>query len=186
MRLVSNTGQSPSAPATITQQYALGFRLGSHGQSYEISSVSIDLAAAPSSLTVSLWIGGVPEIAVGGASNAQRELFEFNNPASFQAGRNKFTAPAGTFAYPNVNYFIVLSGFGSSLQVKETTSDAEDPARRGGSQSSSTTAKVRALGTTGTLELIPRRAAACCSWPSRARGGPAAFWLRLTRTASRG
>ena len=56
--LVSNTGQSAST-ANITQQYALGFRLGDHGQGYEISSVSIDLAAAPSSLTVSLWSGGV-------------------------------------------------------------------------------------------------------------------------------
>ena len=37
--LVSNTGQSASS-ANITQQYALGFRLGDHGQGYEISSVS--------------------------------------------------------------------------------------------------------------------------------------------------
>ena len=58
--LVSNTGQSPSTTASITQRYAMGFRLGDHGQGYEISSVSIDLAAAPSSLTVSLWSGGVP------------------------------------------------------------------------------------------------------------------------------
>ena len=56
--LVSNTGQSSSATANITKRYALGFRLGDHGQGYEISSVSIDLAAAPSSLTVSLWSGG--------------------------------------------------------------------------------------------------------------------------------
>ena len=46
--LVSNTGQSASATATITQQYAMEFTLGDHGQGYEISSVSIDLAAAPS------------------------------------------------------------------------------------------------------------------------------------------
>ena len=59
--LVSNTGQSASATANITQQYAVGFRLGDHGQGYEISSVSIELAAAPSSLTVSLWSGGVEE-----------------------------------------------------------------------------------------------------------------------------
>ena len=57
--LVSNTGQSHSAKADITQQYAQGFRLGDHGQGYEISSVSIELAAVPSNLTVSLWSGGV-------------------------------------------------------------------------------------------------------------------------------
>ena len=45
--LVSNTGQSASATANITQRYAVGFRLGDHGQGYEISSVSIELAAVP-------------------------------------------------------------------------------------------------------------------------------------------
>ena len=45
--LVSNTGQSASANADITQNYAQGFRLGNHGQGYEISSVSIELAAQP-------------------------------------------------------------------------------------------------------------------------------------------
>ena len=121
-KLVSNTGQS-SATANITQQYALGFRLGDHGQGYDISSVSIDLAAAPSRLTVSLWSGGVD-----GAlqSNTAYKLFEFANPSSLAVGLNKFTAPAGAFAYQGVNYFIVLSGFGSSLSIKQTTSNNED------------------------------------------------------------
>ena len=121
--LVSNTGQSPSSTANITQQYAVGFRLGDHGQGYEISSVSIDLAAVPSDLTVSLWSGGVE----GGISaNSASHLFDFANPSSFAVGLNEFTAPAGAFAYQNVNYFIVLSGFGASLSIKETTSDNED------------------------------------------------------------
>ena len=47
--LVSNTGQSASATANITQQYAMEFTLGSYGQGYELSSVSIELAAVPSS-----------------------------------------------------------------------------------------------------------------------------------------
>ena len=51
------------------------------------------------------------------------KLFDFANPSSFAVGLNEFTAPAGAFAYQNVNYFIVLSGFGSSLSIKETTSD---------------------------------------------------------------
>ena len=121
-KLVSNTGQS-SATANITQQYALGFRLGDHGQGYDISSVSIDLAAAPSRLTVSLWSGGVE-----GAlqSNTAYKLFDFANPSSLAVGLNKFTAPAGAFAYQGVNYFIVLSGFGSSLSIKQTTSNNED------------------------------------------------------------
>ena len=54
--LVSNTGQSASATTNITQQYALEFTLGDYGQGYEIASVSIELAAVLSSLTVSLWI----------------------------------------------------------------------------------------------------------------------------------
>ena len=95
-KLVSNTGQSASATANITQRYAQGFRLGDHGQGYEISSVSIELAAEPSSLTVSLWSGAVEG---GFAANNANKLFDFANPSSFAVGLNEFTAPAGAFAY---------------------------------------------------------------------------------------
>ena len=121
--LVSNTGQSHSATATITGRYDMGFKLGSHGQGYEISDVSIELAAAPSSLTVSLWMGFAPGSSFAGAHT---KLFDFENPSSFKVGLNRFSAPPGAFAYQNVDYFIVLSDFGSSLSIKETTSDAED------------------------------------------------------------
>ena len=145
--LVSNLGQSASAPVGIFHQYAQGFRLGKHGQGYEISSVSIDLAAAPSSLTVSLWIGATPGYTFGGV--VEYKLFDFTNPTSFKVGLNKFTAPAGAFAYHNVNHFIVLSGFGSSLSIRETTSDAEDPGGETGAILWNDT-RVRALGSTGT------------------------------------
>ena len=143
--LVSNTGQSTSATANITQRYAVGFRLGDHGQGYEISSVSIELAAVPSSLTVSLWSGGVQ----GGLNaNVATKLFDFADPSSFAVGLNEFTAPAGAFAYQNVNYFIVLSGFGSSLSIKETTSDDEDTGGETGAVIYDKAA-VRALSDTG-------------------------------------
>ena len=142
--LVGNLGQT-SASAEITQQHATGFRLGGHGQGYEITSVEIDLAAAPSSLTVSLWISapfGHPSHGL-----VQRRLFDFVNPGSFEVGVNEFTAPAGAFAYPNVQYWIVLSGFGSSVSIMETASDGED---RGGEAGAIVEdgAKVRALGST--------------------------------------
>ena len=143
-KLVSNTGQS-STTANITKRYALGFRLGDHGQGYEISSVSIDLAAAPSRLTVSLWSGGVEG---GFQPNSAYKLFDFENPRSFTAGLNKFTAPAGAFAYPNVNYFVVLSGFGSTLSIKETTSNNEDAGGETGAVIYDDAA-VRALSDTG-------------------------------------
>ena len=142
--LVSNTGQSASATATITQQYAQEFTLGDHGQGYELSSVSIDLAAAPTDLTVSLWIGDHPV-----TSSAPRiKLFDFENPASFQVGLNRFTAPAGVLAYQSVRYYIVLTGFGSSLSIKETTSDDEDAGGEAGAELGNT-ARVRALSETG-------------------------------------
>ena len=152
--LVSNTGQSPSATANIDKRYAQGFRLGDHGQGYEISSVSIDLAAAPSSLTVSLWSGGVP-----GAlqPNSAYKLFDFANPSSFAVGLNEFTAPAGAFAYQNVNYFIVLSGFGSSLSINETTSDNEDAGGETGAVIYDDAA-VRALSDTGYWVISDDRA----------------------------
>ena len=142
--LVSNTGQSASATANITQQYAQEFTLGDHGQGYELSSVSIDLAAAPTDLTVSLWIGDHPV-----TSSAPRiKLFDFENPASFQVGLNRFTAPAGVLAYQSVRYYIVLTGFGSSLSIKETTSDDEDAGGEAGAELGNT-ARVRALSETG-------------------------------------
>ena len=144
--LVSNTGQSHSVTADITKQYAMGFRLGSHGQGYEISSVSIELAAAPSSLTVSLWAGGPDGYTFRTA--ALNKLFDFENPPSFKVGLNKFTAPAGAFAYQNVNHFIVLSGFGSELSIKETTSDDEDSGGEEGAVLHDS-ARERALGSTG-------------------------------------
>ena len=122
--LVSNTGQTPASVASITQQYAMGFQLGDHGQGYEISSVSIDLTAAPSSLTVSLWTAGTPGSTAAGTHKAK--LFEFQNPDSFTVGLNEFTAPPGAFAHAGLNYFVVLSGFGASLSINETTSDNED------------------------------------------------------------
>ena len=143
--LVSNTGQSASANADITQRYAVGFRLGDHGQGYEISSVSIELAAVPSSLTVSLWSGGVEG---GLQANTASKLFEFAKPSSFAVGLNEFTAPAGAFAYQNVNYFIVLSGFGATLSIKETTSDDEDAGGETGAVIYNSAA-VRALSDTG-------------------------------------
>ena len=144
--LVSNTGQPASATATITQQYAMGFRLGNHGQGYKISRVSIELAEAPSSLTVSLWISSHPEYRSGGV--AHRKLFDFTNPTSFRVGLNEFTAPVGAFAYQNVDYFIVLSDFGSSLSIKETTSDDQDPGGETGAILFNS-ACVRALNETG-------------------------------------
>ena len=127
--LVGNTGQSPTATKTITGDYAMRFKLGTHGQGYEISSVSIDLAVAPSSLSVSLWTGGPPGSTYAGTRQAK--LFEFENPASFQAGLNEFTAPAGVYACHNLDHWVVLSGFGSSLSITETTSDDEDAGETG-------------------------------------------------------
>ena len=140
--LVSNTGQSASASAMITEQYALEFHLGAHGQGYELSSVSIELAAVPSDLTVSLWIGGQA------GSGTANKVFDFENPSSFGVGLNEFTAPAGAFAYQNVRYWIVLSGFGSSLSIRETTSDGEDAGGETGAELGDN-ASVRALGSTG-------------------------------------
>ena len=122
--LVGNTGQTPTATANITERYAMGFRLGTHGQGYEISSVEIDLAEVPSSLRVSLWNAGPRGQSSHGRPTAK--LFDFENPSALKVGLNKFPAPAGALAYQNLNYFIVLSNFGDSLSIRETTSDAED------------------------------------------------------------
>ena len=119
--------------------------MGDHGQGYEISSVSIELGAVPSSLTVSLWSGGVQG---SFQANAANKLFDFANPSSFAVGLNEFTAPAGAFAYQNVNYFIVLSGFGASLSIKQTTSDNEDAGGETGAILFNNAA-VRALSSTG-------------------------------------
>ena len=132
--LVRNTGENPGdvVSSTITKQYATEFNLGSHGQGYELSSVSVELAGIPSKLTVSLWIGAHPG-GPGSTSVPHTKLFDFTNPDSFAVGLNEFTAPAGQIAYQKVGYWIVLSDFGSSLSIKESTSDFEAPGRRIGS-----------------------------------------------------
>ena len=142
--LVSNTGQSDTADATISEQYAQEFKLGDHGQGYEISSVSIDLAAAPNDLTVSLWIGNHSNH----SSVATTRLFDFENPPNFQVGLNKFTAPPGVLAYQRVRYYIVLSDFGSSLSVRETASDNEDAGGETGAELADT-ARLRDQGESG-------------------------------------
>ena len=144
--LVSNLRQTPAATAEISKDYALGFRLGKHGQGYEISAVEIDLAAAPSDLTVSLWQGSHADHHDG--REAQRKVFEFTNPSEFRVGRNRFTAPAGNLVFPNINYWIVLTGFGSSLSIRETTSENEDAGREAGAVIFDV-AKERTAGTTG-------------------------------------
>ena len=145
--LVSNIGQSPTDTATITQQYAMGFRLGSHGQGYEISSVLIDLAAAPTDLTVSLWMGVGPEGFLS-LNVPEAKVFDFESPSSFVVGMNRFTAPEGAFAYQNAHYFIVLSDFGTSLSIMETTSDGEDVGGESGATLGNSS-RVRPLGSTG-------------------------------------
>ena len=162
--LQASAAEPAGQTAIITQQYAQGFRLGDHGQGYELTSVEIDLAALPSSLTVSLWIGALPGYEVGTEGNQVSQdsgpvyrLFDFANPGAFKVGLNRFTAPAGAFAYQNVNYWIVLSDFGSSLQVKETASDAED----GGGEPGAVVfdeARVRALSETGPWRSSAARA----------------------------
>ena len=122
--LVGNTGQSPASASSITSAYEIGFKLGNHGQGYEISSVSIDLAAAPASLTVSLYAGHGP--GPTDTPGVRTKVFDFENPDSFTVGLNEFTAPAGAFAYQNADYYIRLSGFGTTLSINETTSDDED------------------------------------------------------------
>ena len=139
-------GAPPDRSTRITQQYAQGFRLGSHGQGYEITGVSFELAEVPSSLTVSLWNGGREGMPNTGVANFK--LFDFENPSSFRVGENEFTAPAGAFAYQNVNYFVVLSGFGDSLKIKETMSDNEDAGGETGAVIFNS-AKTRGLGSTG-------------------------------------
>ena len=85
------------------------------------------------------------------------KLFDFADPSSFTAGLNKFTAPAGAFAYQNVNYFVVLSGFGSTLSINETTSNNEDAGGETGAVIYDDAA-VRALSDTGYWSISDDRA----------------------------
>ena len=89
--------------------------------------------------------------------NSAYKLFDFANPSPFAVGLNEFTAPAGAFAYPNVNYFVVLSGFGSTLSINETTSDNEDAGGETGAVIYDDAA-VRALSDTGYWAISDDRA----------------------------
>ena len=146
--LLTNLDETPVAEATITQQYAMPFRLGLHGQGYEISSVKIDLASVPSNLTVSLWRGGhrIQDAGDNVVGPVQRKIFDFVNPPSLEVGLNEFMAPPGAYALQNVNYAIVLSGF-TELSIMETTSDDQDAIEPAAVLFN--ISRVRALGSTG-------------------------------------
>ena len=60
--LVSNTGQSNSTTLTVSEDYAQGFTLGDHRPGLRDLKRLIDLASAPSNLTVSLWIAGYADV----------------------------------------------------------------------------------------------------------------------------
>ena len=112
-------------------------------------------------------------------ANTASKLFDFADPSSFAVGLNEFTAPAGAFAYQNVNYFIVLSGFGTTLSIKETTSDDEDTGGETGAVIYNSAA-VRALSDTGPWGASGSRASVlrlAVEGSKRAR----ASWLRTTR-----
>ena len=152
--LVSNTGQSASADAAITQRYAQGFRLGNHGQGYEISSVSIELAAVPSSLTVSLWSGGVEG---GHSANAATKLFDFADPSSFARRPEPVHSSRRRVRVPGRQLLHRAVGFRLSLSIKETTSDGEDAGGETGAVIYDKAA-VRALSDTGLWNISGSRA----------------------------
>ena len=146
--LVSNTGQSAATSTSITGQYAMEFTLGSHGQGYEVSDVVIDLGAAPTDLTVSLWTGRRSRALSSAGEYPQAKLFDFKNPSSLEVGLNRFKAPGGVLLYPSVSYYIVLTDFGDSLTIRETSSDDEDTGGEPGATLGDSV-RERPLGSTG-------------------------------------
>ncbi len=127
--LVSNMAQTGVIATSVESGYHNGFRLGEHGQGYELTSVTIDFVTAPSAVKVSLWIGGIDGAPL---SDRHHQLFDFANPDTLQAGPNTFTAPRGAFLFQHVYYWIRLTGFSGTLMVTETSSDAEDPGGEAG------------------------------------------------------
>ena len=121
-------------------------------------------------------------------ANTANKLFDFADPSSIAVGLNKFTAPAGAFAYQGVNYFIVLSGFGTTLSIKETTSDDEDTGGETGAVINDKAA-VRALSdhwTTGKFPAIARQRAAPGRRGLAAGQGHLGFELRATQNRRHG
>ena len=154
--LVSNTGQSPSSTAMITQRYALGFRLGDHGQGYELSSVSIDLAAVPSQ-SDRLPVERRRCRVVLCICQFRDQAIRLCQPVLLRRRPERVHGSGGRVAYQSVNYFIVLSGFGSSLSINETTSDNEDAGGETGAVIYDDAA-VRTLSDTGYWAISDDRA----------------------------
>ena len=74
----------------------MGFTLGGHGQGYELSTISIELAAVPTDLTVSLWIADHAD----NDSTLESRLYDFENPATFAVGANDVHGAAGRTPAP--------------------------------------------------------------------------------------
>ena len=116
--LVSNiTESSNSGSGFHAFDLAQGFTTGSDSNGYSVTDIVVDLSTKPSSnATITMRLAtGLP--------SSTTTLATLTNPASWQKGRNTFTAPSGTYLLPDTTYYIVMEG--SSGSSSSTTSTAE-------------------------------------------------------------
>ena len=136
--LLSNAGQTSGPAANVALNYfSQGFITGSNAGGYVLSSIELDVATAPgtlSAVTVELWSsvaltdinGGTPD----DPSPYARAATLFHSTGTWTTGLNTFNAAANTELDPNTTYFVFVAHTSGSLHT-EITSTASSSADAG-------------------------------------------------------
>ena len=119
--LVSNTGRSADASASVLPDRAQRFTTGSNTGGYTLSSVDVVSGDAEGDdFTVDVYTvdaNGFPDTLHA----------SLTSPGSFAAGTLNFTAPSGTMLAADTTYTLLVSVIdGGTVTLDSTPSDAED------------------------------------------------------------
>ena len=118
--MTSDIGNADSGDPTIRAQ---SFRAGSNPGGYNLTSVGLAIATAPTDL--SNFTVTIRE--VSGSNPSDTVLHPMTNPASLSAGVNTFTAPADATLEAGETYFVHVEYTGSqAAELASIKADAED------------------------------------------------------------
>ena len=124
VKLVGTLDQAATSTSFTlgSRTQAQGFMTGNTAPRYAITAVEVDFSGTPnSSVSVKLATGVVLE------GSTYTEVATLSNPSSLGPHPLRFTAPANTMLTAGTEYFVVLTGGGSTASVRGTNADAEDP-----------------------------------------------------------
>ena len=127
--LVSNTGQAAAGSISTVghNEWAQAFTTGSSSGGYNLGSIELDLATAPSELTSSNFTVSIWSATAADPPLPNAQVHTLSSPGTFTTGVVAFSAPANTALDASTTYFVVVrNSSGEDVTVSRTSSLAED------------------------------------------------------------